>query len=126
MSQFATPAASTGIEWASLNGRLLIVEPTEVVKGIATNFGTTDAVRATVTVVDGAEAGKKYTDTLIFPKVLQSQLSSRVGQKVLGRLGQGQAKPGQSPPWMLNPGSPEDEQKAQAFLSSTLTSADLV
>jgi len=126
MSQFATPASSAGIEWSSLNGCLLVVEPTEVVKDIATNFGLTDAVRATVTVIDGAKGGQKYSDTLVFPKVLQSQLSSRINQKVLGRLGQGQAKPGQSAPWMLNPGTPEDEQKAVGFLSSQLTAADIV
>jgi len=126
MSQFATPAASSGIDWSELNGCLLVVEPSEIVKSISTNLGLTDAVRANVTVVDGAKAGTKYDDTLVFPKVLQSQLNSRIGQKVLGRLGQGQAKPGQSPPWMLNPGSPEDEQKAVAFLSAQLTAADIV
>jgi len=125
-SPFATPAAASGIDWSELNGRLLVIEPSEIVKDINTNFGVTDAVRANVTVLDGTEPGKKYDDTLIFPKVLQSQLNSRIGQKVLGRLGQGQAKPGQSPPWMLNPATPEDEQKAVAFLSAQLTAADIV
>jgi len=126
MSQFATPAAASGIEWASLNGCLLVVEPNEVVKDINTVHGLTDAVRADVTVIDGPLGGKKYADTLVFPKALKAQLTSRVGQKVLGRLGQGQAKPGQNAPWMLNPGSPEDEQKAVTFLSSQLTAADIV
>jgi len=125
MSQFAAPAAASGIEWSELNGSLLIVEPTEVVKDINTNFGVTDAVRANVTVLDGPLG--KYEDTLIFPRVLQSQLSSRIGQKVLGRLGQGTAKPGQSPPWMLAPATPEDEQKAIAYLNTApFTAADIV
>src|SRR5690606_30345753 len=80
MSQFASPATPSGIEWASLKGSLLVIEPVEVVKDIATSFGTTDAVRATVTVVDGPKAGETYEDALVFPKVLQAQLSSRVGQ----------------------------------------------
>jgi hypothetical protein len=126
MSQFAAPAAASGIDWSELNGRLLIVEPSEIVKDINTNFGVTDAVRANVTVLDGNEAGKKHDDTLIFPRVLQSQLGSRIGQKVLGRLGQGQAKPGQSPPWMLNAATPDDEQKAVAYLSTQFTAADIV
>jgi hypothetical protein len=127
MSQFAEPASPTGIEWATLNGALLVVEPIEIVTGINTNFGTTDAVRANVTVIDGEHAGTRYDDTLVFPKVLQSQLTSRIGQKVLGRLGQGQAKPGQSPPWMLKPGTPEESQLAVEFLARTqLTAADLV
>jgi hypothetical protein len=127
MSQFAAPAAASGIEWSELNGSLLIVEPREVVKDINTVHGVTDAVRADVTVLDGDQAGKKYDDTLIFPKVLQSQLASRIGQKVLGRLGQGQAKPSQNPPWMITPATPEDEQKAIAYLStSPFTAADIV
>jgi len=126
MSQFASPASSTGIEWSSLNGCLLIIEPTEVVKDIPTNFGVTNAVRATVSVIDGPTAGQAYTDTLVFPKVLQAQITSRLGEKVLGRLGQGQAKPGQSAPWMLNPATPEDEQKAVAFLTPRLSAADIV
>jgi hypothetical protein len=127
MSTFATPAASSGIEWASLNGALLIVEPTEVVHDINTDYGTTNAVRANVHVIDGEHAGTTYDDTLVFPKVLQSQLSSRVGQKVLGRLGQGQAKKGQSPPWKLEPGDSDDEKTAVEWLARTqLTAADLV
>lgn len=126
MSQFAAPATPTGIEWASLNGALLLIEPVEVVTGINTNFGTTDAVRASVTVLDGDHKDDQYPDTLVFPKVLQSQLNSRVGQKVLGRLAQGTAKPGQSPPWMLNPGTPADEQTATQYLANQFTAADIV
>lgn len=126
MSQFAAPATPTGIEWATLNGALLIIEPVEVVKDIATNFGTTDAVRATVTVIDGPKANEVFEDTLVFPKVLQAQLNSRLGQKVLGRLGQGQAKPGQSAPWMLQTATPQDEQTATTYLASQFTAADIV
>lgn len=126
MTQFSQPAASTGIEWASLNGALLIIEPVEVVEEINTNFGTTSAVRSNVTVIDGDKAGDVYDDTLVFPKVLQSQLKSRTGQKVLGRLGQGQAKPGQSPPWMLNPATPQDEQAATQWLAQQFTAADIL
>jgi hypothetical protein len=126
MSQFSQPAAATGgIDWSSLNGALLIVQPLEVVHDINTSFGTTDAVRANVTVVDGPHAGDVHDDTLVFPRVLQSQLKSRIGQNVLGRLGQGQAKPGQSPPWTLNPGSSQDEQAALAVLTPKLTAADI-
>jgi hypothetical protein len=128
MSQFAAPAASSGIEWESLKGALLIIEPTEVVHNIGTNYGTTNAVRANVHVIDGPKAGETYDDTLVFPKVLQSQVSSRIGQKVLGRLGQGVAKPGQSPPWTLNIGTPADEATAVQWLASRtqLTAADLI
>lgn len=117
-NQFASPASATGIEWATLNGALLVIQVEEVVHGINTSFGTTDAVRATVTPIDGPTAGAAYTDTLIFPKVLQAQLAPNVGKTVLGRLGQGQQKPGQSPPWTLTEASPADQQAAAAFLAA--------
>lgn len=129
MSQFSQPAEGTGgIEWGDLNGCLLIIQPSEVVRGITTTFGHKDAVRADVTVVDGPKAGETYPDTLVFPKVLQSQLTSRLGHNVLGRLGQGEGKPGQKPPWKLQPGSSQDEQAAIAVLNAQgpkLTAADI-
>jgi hypothetical protein len=41
-----------------------------------------------------------------------------IGQKVLGRLGQGQGKPGQSAPWLLNEATAEDITKAEAWVPS--------
>lgn len=119
MSQFASPASATGIEWATLNGALLIIEVVEVVKDIQTTFGVTDAVRATVTPVDGESAGSPYQDTLVFPRALKSQLAPNVGKTVLGRLGQGTAKPGQSPPWILSEATEADQQTAGAFVAQT-------
>lgn len=126
MTQFSQPGTSTGIEWSALNGALLIIEPVEVATGIQTAYGDTDAVRATVHVIDGEHAGTTYDDTLVFPKVLQGQLRSRVGQKVLGRLGQGQAKKGQSPPWKLEAATPQDEQAATQWLAQQFTAADIL
>jgi len=117
MTEFASPASATGIEWATLNGALLIIEVHEVVKDITTSFGVTDAVRATVTPVDGPTRGAAYQDTFIFPRMLKSQLAPNVGKTVLGRLGQGQAKPSQSPPWLLQEATPEDQQSAAGFLA---------
>lgn len=129
MSQFSQPASGSGIDWAAVNGALLIVQPTEVTEPINTVHGPQTAVRATITVVDGAQAGEVYEDALVFPRVLKSQLSSRIGQNVLGRLGQGVAKAGQSPPWTLNPGNDADEQAALAVLTAQqgpkLTAADI-
>jgi len=115
---FASPASATGIDLNALNERLLLVDVAEVVKDINTTFGVTDAVRATVTVVDGDQAGETFHDTLIFPKVLQSQLAPNVGKQVLGRLGQGQAKPGQKPPWILADATTDDIKTATDFLAN--------
>lgn len=125
-NQFAAPATPSGIDWTELNGRLLIVKPQEVVNDITTNFGPTTAVRATVTVIDGDNKGTSYDDTLVFPKVLQSQLKTKLGEKVLGRLGQGVAKPGQSPPWVLNEANEADVKAGTDYLASQFSAADIV
>jgi hypothetical protein len=121
---FADPAApSSGISYAELQGSLLLVKVIYVedhIPTVHTKPGEKNsAVRADVTVLDGPAAGQEYLDALIFPKVLQGQLKSRVGQYVLGRLGQGVAKPGQSAPWMLEPATDEDKRKAEAHLNGS-------
>ena len=114
---FNKPASTTGIKWESLKGALLIVEPLSVETGISTAYGETSAVQANVSVVDGTSAGDVYTETLIFPKVLQSAVKGAIGSMVLGRLGQGNAKPGQSAPWVLEEFSEADAKAAEEFLA---------
>lgn len=114
---FASPAAASGIDLKELNGALLLIEPTGIEEDIATVHGPSSAIRGDVSVLDGALKGETYEDTLLFPKVLQGQLRPRIGQKVLGRLGQGVAKPGQSAPWTLNEATDADKQTATEFLN---------
>jgi len=121
MSPFATPAQpSEGLDLQGLRGSLLLLKVLfleDHIPTVHTKPGEkSPAIRADVTVLDGPQAGKEYPDTLIFPKVLQSQLRSRIGQLVLGRLGQGQAKPGQTAPWKLDPATHADEQAAESWL----------
>jgi hypothetical protein len=129
---FATPSApSGGLDFKSLLGCLLLIEVLSFedhVPTVHTKPGEkSPAVRANVAVIDGQGAGDTYDDTLIFPKILVSQTKNNVGQKVLGRLAQGQGKPGQSPPWVLNAAGPEDIAKAEAWVQQntqpTVTSA---
>ncbi len=114
---FAAPAASSGLDLKALNGRLLLIEPYKVEEGVSTSFGPKDAIRGKVVVLDGDDAGTEHDDTLLFPSVLIGQLRSRVGQKVLGRLGQGTAKPGQQPPWKLNEATAADQQIGMDWLN---------
>lgn len=115
-AQFAHPAPpGEGIHWVDLHGHLLIVMVHEVETGIQTVHGVTGAVRADVADVD---TGTVHRDTLVFPKVLRAQLGRLVGQTVLGRLSQGQAKTGQSAPWMLAEASTEEQARASQWLAA--------
>lgn len=116
---FAPPATATGIKWEDHKGDLLLVEPKAYETEITTAYGPSDAVRADVTVVakDGT-ATETFNDVLIFPKVLVSQTKSLVGQMILARLIQGAAKPGQSPPWMLDEANAADTKVGLKFLES--------
>ena len=90
---FNDPSTATGITWKDLHGSLLLVQVHGQEVGIQTAHGESNAIRADVHVIDGDKEGEVYTDTLVFPKVLQSQLKPSIGSIVLGRLGQGQGSP---------------------------------
>ena len=117
MSEFVSAAPPTGgITWADHKGALLIIEPLSVETGIKTSFGDADAVKANVHVLTGPDTAETFDDCLVFPKLLASQLRSQIGKKVVGRLGNGVAKPGQSAPWILEAAGAEDLQKAKDYL----------
>lgn len=120
---FASPATASGIDLKEINGALLVITVHSVETEIKTAYGDSSAIRCDVAVIDGTNAGEEYRDTLLFPKVLQSQLRSNVGGKVIGRLGQGQQKPGQSPPWLLSEATPEDIKTGMAWLAKTTLAA---
>ena len=115
---FADPATSTGITWGDHLGALMLIEPTAMETGIVTSLGERDAVRGRVSVITGDGEADVYDDTLIFPRVLIGQLRSRIGEKVLGRLGQGNAKPGQNPPWTIVTATEDDVAKGVAYLDA--------
>lgn len=121
--EFAAPASSVGFVWEDHKAALLIIEPHALETGIITSFGDKDAVRATIRVVDGPDAGGIYEDSLVFPKALIGQLKSSIGKKVLGRLAQGVAKPGQKPPWLLSDPTPDDITAAKASLATPTPTA---
>lgn len=120
---FDGPGSTTGIQWEDINGRLLLVKAESVETGIKTAYGDTDAVRADVIVLDGPGAPEEYRDTLIFPRVLQGQVRSNAGtgRYNLGRLGQGNKKPGQSPPWILADPTDADKAIARDYITKNQT-----
>jgi hypothetical protein len=114
---FSDPASATGITWADHNGMLMLIEPTGTREGIVTANGPANAVEATVTILDGPAPGTVFADVLVFPRILCSQLRSRIGGMVLGRLSQGQARPGQSAPWTLTAANEAEKASAGAYLA---------
>lgn len=120
---FADPASATGVQWEDLNGALLLITPHKLEEDVNTSFGAKDAIRADVVVLDGPKAGEENADVLVFPSVLIGQLRSQLGKKVIGRLGQGNAKPGQKPPWKLTEATEADKQVGMAWLNKSALAA---
>lgn len=119
MSEFVSAATpSGGINWADYKGSLLVIEPLSFETGIQTSFGPADATKANVYALTGPDTADEYPETLIFPKLLASQTKGQIGRKVVGRLGQGTAKPGQSAPWLLEEATADDLAKAKAYIDA--------
>jgi hypothetical protein len=113
---FSSPASTQGIDLDAANGHLLLVSPLSQEKDVSTVHGLADPIRANVVDLDTDE---QYEDILIFPRVLISQLKPKIGDKVLGRLGKGTAKAGQSAPWVLADFTDADAKKATAWIEQT-------
>jgi len=123
---FSAPAEPTGGDRLPLSdvlGSLLLFTVHEVVHDIDTEYGKSNAVRADVAALDGTHKGDTWADTLIFPRVLQSQLSGATGGMVLGRLEQGEKKPGKNPPWRLADPTDSDRDIGRKYLAHVATQA---
>lgn len=116
---FEQPAApSGGITWQDHLGKLLLVEPESLETGINTVHGVKDAIKGRVSVITGPTEAEVFEDALIFGGVLIGQLKSQLGKKVLGRLGQGEKKPGQNAPWKLLEATQDDIEKATGYVQA--------
>ncbi len=115
--QFENPGSASALDLNELNGKLLLLKPSHVEMGVKTVLGEKDATVSDVHVVDGDD--EPHTQAFIWPRVLQSQLRSTVGtgRWVLGRLGQGVAKPGQNAPWRLADPTDDDRKLAAKYLA---------
>lgn len=116
---FASPSnTQEGVKVADLANHLLIITPVEYKTGIQTVHGLAEAVE--VNVVD-LDTNQEHGSLLWFNVGLRNSLKSKVGQKVLARIGQGTAKPGKSAPWILvdATGDATAVAKANAYLGST-------
>jgi hypothetical protein len=112
MEAFASPAAaSTGPKPADLQGQLLIFKPIEYRSGIETVNGPADAISCDVINLDTGEA---HSDVLFFNIAIRNALRPLIGQRVLGRIQQGVAKPGKTAPWIIADASQDAAAIAKA------------
>ncbi|WP_214322062.1 hypothetical protein [Nonomuraea sediminis] len=120
---FDAPASASGVKITDYEGQLLLLTPQVVEKDIPTAYGPAEATTVKLAVLDGNDAGLEFEGVKIFQKALQGQLRAKVGtgRMVLGRLGRGTAKAGQSAPWLLADPTEGDKQTARTFLAKAGT-----
>jgi hypothetical protein len=120
MTQFASPASNAQLAPSDVLNHLLLIKPLSVEANVPTAYGESDAVRCDVA---DLTTGMLHENVLWFPRVLVSSLQTRLGQMVLAAMGQGQAKPGQSAPWILIDAAqdPGAVNTAQAWLAQNPT-----
>jgi hypothetical protein len=117
---FSQPASPSKFRAADYQGNLVLVWPTEYRQGIKTDYGDSDAVAARVVVLDGANGVEEHDNVLFFQGALISTLKPSVGSNkpVLGRLGRGTSKPGQSAPFILVPFTEADAKLARDYFAN--------
>lgn len=118
---FASPGSNTeSVKVADLANHLLIITPTEYKTGIQTVHGTAEAVE--VNVVD-LDTNAEHNSLLWFNVALRNALKTKIGSKVLARIGQGTAKPGKSAPWILLDATlePSDVARANTYITGKTT-----
>jgi hypothetical protein len=124
MTEYQVPSAGGDkLPLADLLGSLLRIDVLEALSNVQTSFGASDPVRAHVVALDGDRKGERFDDSLVFPRVLCSQLRPSVGKVVLGRLGKGVAKVGQSAPWQLLAPNEDDFGTAKRYDAHVAKSA---
>jgi hypothetical protein len=121
---FSSPSTNTeSVKVADLANHLLIIEPVEYKTGIETVHGKAEAVEVNVVDLDNGNA--EHNNLLWFNVALRNALKTKIGHKVLARIGQGTAKPGKSAPWILvdATGDASAIAKANAYLGAAPTLA---
>jgi hypothetical protein len=118
---FDGPGSTSAIKFVEHEGRLVLIWAHEVINDFPLNDGPGTVIRADVVVLDQPGSPPvEYKNTIIFPKMMQGQVRGNVGRgrPNLGRVAKGQAKAGQSAPWILADPTEADKQIATAYLKT--------
>lgn len=96
-------------------GHLLIITAHKEEDVPTKDYGVKAAIRCDIIDVD---SGEEFADQLMFGTVIVPALRPYVGgSKVLCRLGKGEKRGGNNPPWVLNDYTEDDKNRALAYLS---------
>jgi hypothetical protein len=120
---FDGPGSTTSIKWSDHEGQLVLIWP-KVEKPFEYDGETKNVIEARVVVLDPPGGTPiEYGTTVIFPRVMQGQVRGNIGRNRpnLGRVGKGEAKPRQSPPWILVDPNENDKKLAVQFLTGNVT-----
>lgn len=136
-------AAGEYVQISELEGKLLLVTPYEHVEGITTIHGEKDAIRADIAVLNEDGTYDEYEDVMVFQGALIAALRRRIKveksmgrdpvtgivshfetttvRRVLGVLGKGEAKRGQSAPFQFQATTDEQKDLARAYQAKNPT-----
>ena len=114
---------------AQLNGHLVIVYPIGYIPFIQTKFSgqgnkPSDGIAVDVVDLDDKNEqglpGKVYRNSNFMQAQMIGSLKSQIGNKVLGTIGQGVARNGMNPPWVIvdMSGDPTARERASAWLQA--------
>lgn len=116
---FQQPSEGDRVDMNELVGSLVLFYVHEIRQGINTPYGEKEAVSCAIHILDGAKGGEKFENALIFQGALIGSLRSAAGgEPVLARVGTGTAKPGQKPPFVLNPFTDADAALATTYIQN--------
>ena len=116
---FGDPVQGTVLKPEDVHGHLLLVRPIEHVNEVSTSFGVKDGIRCDVA---DLTSGEVTQGVLWLSGYLVGALKASIGGLVLGHMAKGEAKPGQSPPWVLK-GASSDPASATAATNFLATPA---
>lgn len=109
------PAASFEFGLADHDGVLAFFIVGGLHPNVSTSFGERDAVRCSIVMLDGPEAGKVFEDILIFNSRPVARLRNIPGQIILARIGMAQGKGSNNAPVELYEATPTDDALAARF-----------
>lgn len=102
---FASPnGGGDGSKISDELGQAVLIRPTEYVQSMNTAHGVTDAIRADWIVLTGPNQGQARNSSLIFQKVLKSELRAIMGTAkpmMVAVVALGEAKNGNSAPYLF-------------------------